>query len=201
MSDGSKSKRAKVAETKLDMVPVTNQSLAVSESATNKNKLQGSTVALTGHTKPIFSISFSPNGENLASASLDETILLWDSFGENKNYNVLTGHKNAVLNVKWLTNQSLVSVSADKLVSLWDGNKGVRIRKYTEHDGIVNTCSVCTGDSNLFVTGSDDGKLLVWDVREKASVSSIECEYPVLSSCLNESGSAVYIGGIDNSIT
>lgn len=127
-------------------------------------------------------------------------LVLWDAFGENKNYNILTGHKNAVLNVKWLTNQSLVSVSADKLVSLWDANKGVRIRKYAEHDGIVNTCSVCLGDPNLFISGSDDGKVLVWDVREKGSVSVIECEYPVLSSCLNESGSELYIGGIDNTI-
>jgi len=77
MSEGSKSKRAKVAETQLDLVPITNQSssLVISEiTNANKNKLQGSSVSLTGHTGPIFSISFSPNGENLASASLDETI-------------------------------------------------------------------------------------------------------------------------------
>lgn len=76
MNAGNKSKRVKIAESEqLDLVPSTNQSLIISEtSAANSSKLQGPTVALTGHSGPVFSISFSPDGHNLASASLDESI-------------------------------------------------------------------------------------------------------------------------------
>ena len=43
--------------------------------------------------------------------------MLWDIAGESKNYNMLTGHKNAVLEVKWSPSSgSLISSSADKTV-------------------------------------------------------------------------------------
>ena len=43
--------------------------------------------------------------------------VLWDVAGESKNYNVLTGHKNAVLEVKWSSSlNTLISCSADKTV-------------------------------------------------------------------------------------
>jgi WD40 repeat protein len=53
--------------------------------------------------------------------------VLWDIAGASNNYNVLTGHKNAVLEVKWSSqSNNLVSCSADKTVAIWDANKGVR---------------------------------------------------------------------------
>ena len=43
--------------------------------------------------------------------------MLWDVAGESKNYNVLAGHKNAVLEVKWSSaSNTIVSCSADKTV-------------------------------------------------------------------------------------
>ena len=41
---------------------------------------------------------------------------LWEIQGDCKNYNVLHGHKNAVLEAKWLTETTIVSCSADKTV-------------------------------------------------------------------------------------
>lgn len=43
-------------------------------------------------------------------------VVLWEVQGECKNYNVLHGHKNAILEAKWLTDAFIVSVSADKTV-------------------------------------------------------------------------------------
>lgn len=44
-------------------------------------------------------------------------LVLWEVQGECKNYNVLHGHKNAILEAKWLTDTYIVSASADKTVS------------------------------------------------------------------------------------
>ena len=45
-------------------------------------------------------------------------LVLWEVQGECKNYNVLHGHKNAILEAKWLTDAFIVSASADKTVRL-----------------------------------------------------------------------------------
>lgn len=44
---------------------------------------------LTGHGGEVFSLSFSPDGKFLASASFDKSIFLWRVFGECDNYNVI----------------------------------------------------------------------------------------------------------------
>jgi len=107
------------------------------------------------------------------SICLNHVIVLWDVYGECKNYNVLRGHKNAVLEVKWPTESTIVSCSADKTVAIWNANtgstmnissnfklictySGTRIRKLTEHTGVINSCDVSREDSNIIASASDD---------------------------------------------
>ena len=60
--------------------------------------------------------------------------VLWDIAGESKNYNMLTGHKNAVLEVKWSPSSgSLVSCSADKTV----GEKFSRSREENRQLSVI----------------------------------------------------------------
>lgn len=127
--------------------------------------------------------------------------VLWEVFGENKNYNVLSGHKSAVLQVKWRSDSSIVSCSADKTVSIWDANRGQRVRKLTEHSAIVNSCSVVRGaDANLIASGSDDCTAILWDVRSKQSANTFYHDYQVCAVALSADGHYVFTGGIDNVI-
>ena len=126
---------------------------------------------------------------------------MWDIFdGECKNYNVLSGHKSAVLQVCWPTQNSIVSCSADKTVATWDANKGIRTRKFQEHTAVVNSCSVAADMPHLIASGSDDCTVILWDSRMKESVASIYNDYQVCAVCLSKDGQAVYAAGIDNII-
>jgi WD40 repeat protein len=75
---------------------------------------------LEGHTDLINSLSFSPDGTRLATASNDYTVKLWDTATGNE---VLTlkGHSGPVLAVAFdpVGNQ-LASASRDKEVIVWD---------------------------------------------------------------------------------
>ena len=127
--------------------------------------------------------------------------VLWNVFGECKNYNVLLGHKNAVLEAKWCQNgTNLVSCSADKTVCYWDGNKGKRVRRFSEHGGIVNCCSVVRDGSEIFASGSDDCSVILWDSRNKHSAGILYHDYQVTSVCLSSDGYQLFSGGIDNII-
>jgi len=127
--------------------------------------------------------------------------VLWDVYGDCKNYNVLSGHKNAVLEVKWGSDGlHIISCSADKTVGVWDANKGKRIRKFTEHTGIVNSCSIAERNPSLLISGSDDCSVILWDCRSRRSVTSLYHDYQVTSVSLSADGYSAYSGGIDNII-
>jgi Prp8 binding protein len=125
---------------------------------------------------------------------------LWDVYGECKNYNVLTGHKSAVLEIKWNAENKIVSASADKSVALWDASSGSRIRKLTDHTAIVNSCSIASAAPSIFASGSDDCTAIVWDTRDKSPVATLYHDYQILSTALVSDGLSVFTGGIDNII-
>lgn len=167
-----------------------------------RSDLLAQNMCLTGHEGAVFAISFDSTGTNLCSASFDSKIYLWEVFGECKNYNLLAGHKNAVLDVKWFNNGSshIVSASADKTVGLWDANKGVRLRKLTDHSAIVNCCAIAKSNITTFASGSDDCTAVSWDIRTRKPVQTLYHDYQVTSIAMSHSGQDLYTGGIDNVI-
>jgi Prp8 binding protein len=141
---------------------------------------------------------------------MDCKILLWSIFSPRslataaepvKNYNVLSGHRAAVLEMHWLNaggaSAGLVSCSADCTAALWDCNKGTKLRKFDEHGGVVNSCSAGASPF-LFATASDDCTTLMWDTRCRESVAVMKHPYQVTSVCLSSDGHSVFTGSLDN---
>jgi Prp8 binding protein len=133
---------------------------------------------------------------------MDKNIFLWDVYDDNKNYNVLSGHKNAILQIQWLSTvpSTILSCSADKTLAIWDTNKGERIRKFDDHTNIVNSCAAAKNTPNIFVSGSDDFTCMIWDSRTKYHQNEIRHEYQVTSVTISNDSNYVYTGGIDNII-
>ncbi|MEH2168334.1 MAG: ribosome assembly protein 4, partial [Nostoc sp.] len=79
---------------------------------------------LEGHNSPVNSVTYSPNGQQLASASADKTIKIWD-VSSGKLLKTLTGHSSPVNSVTYSPNgQQLASASADKTIKIWDVSSG-----------------------------------------------------------------------------
>ena len=71
------------------------------------------------HQDVVNSVVFSPDGQTLASGSLDKTIKLWNMSG--KLLQTLEGHQNMVNSVAFSPNgQTLASGSLDKTIKLWN---------------------------------------------------------------------------------
>ena len=79
---------------------------------------------MKGHTDEIHAICFSPNGQLIASGSLDHTIKLWNT-QTGKLLHTLQGHTHRIKSISFSPDGKLiVSVSADHTIRLWDVQTG-----------------------------------------------------------------------------
>ncbi|OJT11824.1 WD repeat-containing protein 5 -like protein [Trametes pubescens] len=77
------------------------------------------TLMLSGHSRSIASIKFSPDGKMLASCAADKLIKLWDA-DTGDIIHTFEGHTEGVSDIAWAGNGDfLASASDDKTVRLW----------------------------------------------------------------------------------
>ena len=159
--------------------------------------LAAPTMRLSGHSGSVYALAYDPMGSTLASGSFDKKVFLWNTeSGDCENYNVLEGHKNAVLDLKFSHADVLVTASADKTLGVWDANTGQRLKKCTAHTGIVNSVDV---DQELFCSASDDATVKLWDIRVSRGglTGSLPHDFAVTSVAYGPDHQ-VFTAGIDN---
>ena len=117
---------------------------------------------LEGHSDSVWSVSFSPDGQKIASASDDGTIKLWSNDGKllwNRNSNA-----DRVTSVSFSPNpdnEIIVSGSRDNTVKLWDENGNLLWSK-ERHSKPVNDVS-SSHKSKLIASASDDRTIKLWN--------------------------------------
>ena len=79
---------------------------------------------LTGHTGPVYSVAFAPDGTTLATASTDGTVILWDLTDPAQPRRLgqpLTGHTSPVYSVAFAPDGTTLATGGDdETVILWD---------------------------------------------------------------------------------
>jgi serine/threonine protein kinase len=128
---------------------------------------------LAGHTGNISSLSISPDGKFLASASADKTIKVWDiATGQLKM--TLTNHLDFVTSVRYSPDGKLLaSGSFDRSVKLWDTATGQEKANLLSHQDVVRAVAF-SPDGRMIASASNDKTIKLWDVatgREKATLT------------------------------
>jgi WD40 repeat protein len=132
-----------------------------------------------------------PTG-SVASCSDDGTARIWNVETGICNH-ILSGHKDKVLNVAYSPASNLfVTGGRDQTVRLWDGASGQCQAVIDDFFGRVNGVAWCgTSDTNSLVTGSFDGSLRLWQVKEEEESCRISLDWSSTSDVLVASSASI----------
>jgi WD40 repeat protein len=130
---------------------------------------------LTGHTGPVNSVGFSPDGAILSTASDDGTVILWGLTTPGRPRRLgppLIGHTYNVTSLAFAADGHVLATgSADRTVILWDLSHPAQPRRLGEpltgHTDRVSSVAFAPNGHTL-AAASEDGTVILWDLTDPA---------------------------------
>ncbi|KAI1872536.1 hypothetical protein JX265_005416 [Neoarthrinium moseri] len=136
--------------------------------------------SLPAHSDPVSGIDFSVDGTLVVSCSTDGLTRIWDTATGQCLRTMVHEDNPPVTSVCFAPNgRYVLAFSMDSCLRLWDYVSGSVKKTYQGHTNkgfSIGGCFGCVdGGANAFVAAaSEDGDIVLWDVRSKAVVQRIE---------------------------
>ena len=124
--------------------------------------IHGDLPTLRGHTNSVTDVVFSPDGRQIVSASVDNTLKIWDA-ANGRERQTLKGHTSTVRGVAFSPGgRRIVSASDDNTLKIWDAATGRELRTLKGHERLVSNIAF-SPDGRRIASGSDDETVRIWD--------------------------------------
>ncbi len=158
-------------------------------------KTGGLSKIFSGHTGPVLSASFSPDGKRILTGSLDDTIRIWD---------VKTGRQlssmeaNDSISVSFSPDGRQILAGGNKTAVIRDAGTGEVVKTLKGHLDSISSSSF-SPDGTLVITGSLDKTAKIWDVKTGREILSLKTREKTVV-CFSPCGRRVLTGGRDGII-
>ncbi|CAD5943653.1 putative WD repeat-containing protein all2124 [Planktothrix rubescens] len=123
---------------------------------------------LEGHTGSILGVSFSPDGQQIATASLDQTLKIWSIQGKLLTEPSQFPHESPITRVRYSPDGNIIATATASInntgqnqVLLWTTTGTPLPQSPMRHKGVINSISF-SPDGKKIVTSSNDKTIKLW---------------------------------------
>ncbi|HIK12670.1 MAG TPA: serine/threonine protein kinase [Oscillatoriaceae cyanobacterium M33_DOE_052] len=163
------------------------------------------TKTLAGHSQQVRSVAFSPDGQTLASSSIDGTIKLWD---------IAKGNTRQTLKVDTAPGEmvySLLAISPDGeilasnsgsrgSIEIWNLKSGKSLQEVQAQTAGVAAIAI-SPNGEILATGSPDGTIQLWNLPGGTQIKSFSLHIgPVQALAISPDGKTLATGFQNGSI-
>jgi eukaryotic-like serine/threonine-protein kinase len=127
-----------------------------------------------GHTDRIYTLAWSPDGQWIASSSLDETVQIWDAV-TGKNVLTYRGQSLQAPAFAWSPDGRYIASTSGLLsatIQIWDIATGINSTEHARYDGHSERVLAVSWspDGRYVATASEDATVQVWDVVTRKTI-------------------------------
>jgi WD40 repeat protein len=152
---------------------------------------------MRGHKNVVNTVSFSPDGKIVVTASGDSTAGLWNS-ETGEILREMSGHKGAVNSAVFSPDGTLIlTASEDKTARLWNVETGEVVYDLGDQGSAVNYAAF-NRDGNRVVTASVDGTARIWDLANRQGPVELKGHTgAIFTAVFNQNGDRVVTASAD----
>lgn len=155
-------------------------------------------IPFAGHQHGVNDVTFSPDGNLVATASDDKTIRLSDQTGALTK--TITGNSDRVTALIFdASGEQLINATGNGEIRIWDVKSGIEINWFQAHSDCIQGLALNSSGTELYAVGWDS-TLSVWNPRTGELVRRTSS--PKVAECcaLTKDESTLLVGGVDGII-